>query len=99
MTAAGSVAYIVGQTAEVLLGDGSPRAGLGVTVFGHFVLEPAMVGALGMVLRASAISAFGRQDRAGMCQSWTWVMDPYLDPYRSCLLRLMRLMEVVSELG
>jgi hypothetical protein len=51
---------------QIFLGSDLPAAGLGVTVFGHtFSLgeELALVGALGVVLVAGAVWAFGRQEQ------------------------------------
>jgi ABC-2 type transport system permease protein len=59
------VTYGVDAIRQVFLGDGPAAAGLGVTVFGHtmtFVQELVIVGALGLVLLAGAIWAFGRQE-------------------------------------
>jgi len=59
------VTYGVDAIRQVFLGSGPAGAGLGVTVLGHtmsFVEEMAMIGALGVVLMAAAIWAFGRQE-------------------------------------
>jgi ABC-2 type transport system permease protein len=59
------VTYGVDAIRQVFLGSGPAGAGLGVTVFGHtmsFVEEMALVGALGVLLMAGAIWAFGRQE-------------------------------------
>jgi len=59
------VTYGVDAIRQVFLGSGPAGVGLGVTVFGHtmsFLEEMALVGALGAILMAGAIWAFGRQE-------------------------------------
>lgn len=59
------VTYGVDAIRQVFLGSGPAGAGLGVTVLGHtmsFVEEVALVAALGTILMAGAIWAFGRQE-------------------------------------
>jgi ABC-2 type transport system permease protein len=62
---ANPVTYGVDAIRQIFLGSGAAEAGLGVTVFDHtmsFVEEILVVGGLGIVLMASAIWAFGRQE-------------------------------------
>ena len=59
------VTYGVDAIRQVFLGAHPAGSGLGVTVFGHtmaYVEELAMIGALGAILMAVAIWAFGRQE-------------------------------------
>jgi len=59
------VTYGVDAIRQIFLGSGPAEAGLGVTVFGHTmgpVEEVALVAALGVMLVAAAIWAFGRQE-------------------------------------
>lgn len=59
------VTYGVDAVRQVFLGAGPAGSGLGVTVLGHTMTlaeEIALIGALGIVLVAGAIWAFGRQE-------------------------------------
>jgi ABC-2 type transport system permease protein len=59
------VTYGVDAIRQVMLGSGPAGAGLGVTVLGHTMTlfeEVGMVAALGVILVASAIWAFARQE-------------------------------------
>jgi ABC-2 type transport system permease protein len=59
------VTYGVDAIRQVFLGSGPAGAGLGVTVLGHIMAigeEVAVVGALGVILLAGAVWAFGRQE-------------------------------------
>jgi len=59
------VTYGVDAIRQLFLGSGPAAAGLGVTVLGHTMTlaeEVSLVGALGFLLMATAVWAFGRQD-------------------------------------
>lgn len=59
------VTYGVDAVRQVFLGAGPAGAGLGVTVLGHTMTlaeEVALIGALGVILVAGAVWAFGRQE-------------------------------------
>src|SRR5262249_34735751 len=59
------VTYGVDAIRQIFLGSGPARAGLGVTVLGHtmtLVEDVAVVGVVGILLLASAVWAFSRQE-------------------------------------
>jgi ABC-2 type transport system permease protein len=65
LSKANPVTYGVDAIRQVFLGSGPAGAGLGVTVLGHTMAigeEVAVVGALGVILLAGAVWAFGRQE-------------------------------------
>jgi ABC-2 type transport system permease protein len=66
LSKANPVTYGVDAIRQIFLGSDMANAGLGVTALGHTLTigeEVALVGALGIVLVAGAVWAFGRQEQ------------------------------------